>query len=117
MSNFLRLVGENIRALRKEKGLTQEELAERCDLQHSYIGGIERGERNISLLTLEKLKNGLNVSTVTIFQFEKLNIEDTYNNINELLEIHQNELLNLNIDEIKAIHRITKEIIKLKKIN
>lgn len=45
--------------LRKAKGWTQEQLAEAAGLHYSYIGGIERGDRNISLETLEKIITGL----------------------------------------------------------
>ncbi|MEC2799057.1 helix-turn-helix transcriptional regulator, partial [Bacillus thuringiensis] len=73
MSNFLKLVGENIRILRKKRGLTQEELAERINLQQAYIGGIERGERNISMLTLQKIAVGLEISPDKIFNFSNIN--------------------------------------------
>ncbi|MET1168220.1 helix-turn-helix transcriptional regulator, partial [Bacillus velezensis] len=52
-------VGNRIRELRKAKGWTQEQLAEAAGLHYSYIGGVERGDRNISLETLEKIINGL----------------------------------------------------------
>ena len=45
-------LGQNIRELRKTKGYTQESLALEADIDRSYIGGIERGERNVSFLTL-----------------------------------------------------------------
>ena len=41
--------GDRVRELRKKKGISQEGLALTCDLDRSYIGGVERGERNISL--------------------------------------------------------------------
>lgn len=46
------LLGQNIRKLRKTRGFTQESLALEADIDRSYIGGIERGERNVSFLTL-----------------------------------------------------------------
>ena len=46
MSDFLRSIGERIRTIRKLKGLTQEQLAEKTGLQDSYIGGVERGEEH-----------------------------------------------------------------------
>jgi transcriptional regulator with XRE-family HTH domain len=42
--------------------LTQEALALACDLDRSYIGGVERGERNVSLLNIQKIAKALNVS-------------------------------------------------------
>jgi len=48
-------LGNNIRLSRKSKGLSQEQLALGADIDRSYVGGIERGERNVSLLTLVKI--------------------------------------------------------------
>jgi len=55
-------LAENIKAFRKEKGLSQEELAERCDLHRTYIGSVERHERNVTLSTLEVLSETLGVT-------------------------------------------------------
>lgn len=52
----------NVRSLRKEKGISQEELADRCELHRTYIGSVERQERNVSLSTLELLARALEVS-------------------------------------------------------
>jgi len=54
-------LGKRIRTFRKRQGLTQEEMAERCDLHWTYIGGLERGERNPTLTTLQRVAAGLNV--------------------------------------------------------
>lgn len=51
--------GENVRALRKAAGLSQEELGHRADLHRTYIGGVERGERNISLINIVALARTL----------------------------------------------------------
>jgi len=56
--NLLRL-GEAIRTFRSKRGWTQEEFAYQCGLDRSYVGGIERGERNISLKTLCKIAAAL----------------------------------------------------------
>ncbi|MCU0448020.1 MAG: helix-turn-helix domain-containing protein [Microscillaceae bacterium] len=52
---YLIALGNQIRELRKTKGLSQERLALEADVDRSYIGGIERGERNVSFLTLIKI--------------------------------------------------------------
>lgn len=54
-------LGLRIRTLRKRNGLTQEEMAEKCDLHWTYIGGLERGERNPTLTTMQRVAAGLNV--------------------------------------------------------
>ena len=50
---------ERVRALRKEKGLSQEDLALACDLDRTYISGIERGERNVSLVNIQRIADAL----------------------------------------------------------
>jgi transcriptional regulator with XRE-family HTH domain len=52
----------NIKSLRKERGYSQEGLAELCGLHRTYIGSIERQERNVTLTTLEVLSSALGVS-------------------------------------------------------
>lgn len=62
-------VGERIRAIRKSKNYTQEQLGEKVGLPQPYIGGIERGERNISLETLERILEALETSPNEFFRF------------------------------------------------
>ncbi|OWY23295.1 XRE family transcriptional regulator [Sphingobacteriales bacterium UPWRP_1] len=52
-------LGKQIREQRKLKGLSQEQLAWQAEVDRSYVGGIERGERNVSFLTLVKIANCL----------------------------------------------------------
>jgi transcriptional regulator with XRE-family HTH domain len=56
-----RAFGDAIRALRDERGLTQEALADLCGLTTNYVGDAERGERNISIRALWQLADGLDV--------------------------------------------------------
>jgi len=56
---FFKNLGKRVRELRRAKLLTQEELAEKCDLHPTYIGGIERGERNPSIQSLLRIADGL----------------------------------------------------------
>jgi transcriptional regulator with XRE-family HTH domain len=57
-----RLIGDRIRKLRKERGLSQEELGYKSDLHYTHIGAIERAEKNWSIDTLVKVAEGLNVT-------------------------------------------------------
>ena len=62
--------GEKVREIRKEKGLSQEELAYRANLHRTYIGMIERAEKNITLLNIEKIANALETSINDLFIYE-----------------------------------------------
>ena len=61
--------GKNLRALRLEKKLTQVELAELAEFDRNYIGMLERGERNPSLINLGRLSKALNLDLVDLFRF------------------------------------------------
>lgn len=61
--------GERVRELRKSKGLSQEELSFKADLHRTYIGMIERGEKNITLVNIEKIANSLEVSINNLINF------------------------------------------------
>jgi len=56
-----RRFGTRLRQLRKAGGLSQEALALRCELDRSYIGGVERGQRNVSLVNIAKIAAALGV--------------------------------------------------------
>ncbi len=56
-----RVVAQNLRRLRREKGLSQEDLGGAAGLHRTYVGSIERAERNVSLDSLKALANGLSV--------------------------------------------------------
>ncbi|MGB6067131.1 MAG: helix-turn-helix transcriptional regulator [Desulfomonilaceae bacterium] len=60
--SLIRTLAENVRKLRKEKGISQEELADMCGLHRTYVGSVERGERNVTLSSLEAFSAALGVS-------------------------------------------------------
>lgn len=67
MSNIKKKFGNQIKEIRKEENLSQEELGDRAGLHPSYIGGIERGERNLSIENIEKIALGLKVDIKELF--------------------------------------------------
>ena len=60
-NSILKRFAHNVRTLRNKKGWTQEELAKRADLHRTYIGSIERYERNVSLSNVERIAKALGV--------------------------------------------------------
>jgi transcriptional regulator with XRE-family HTH domain len=60
--------GQRVRDIRLKKGLSQEGLAEMCELDRSYIGGVERGERNVSLINIKKIADALGISPQEFFE-------------------------------------------------
>ncbi len=61
-----RIVGKNLERLRRDKGLTQEELAARSGFSQQYLSGLERGQRNPTVVTLYELSQALGVSHVEL---------------------------------------------------
>lgn len=68
---ILRTLARNVRTLRLKKGISQEQLAEECGFHRTYIGSIERGERNTTLSTLEALSETFNVSIAQLLDNDK----------------------------------------------
>ncbi len=62
--------GDTVRKIRTQKGLSQEQLAHLSDVHRTYIGMIERGEKNITLINIQKIANGLNVKLVDLLNNE-----------------------------------------------
>jgi transcriptional regulator with XRE-family HTH domain len=60
-------VGKRIREQREKLGLSQEHLAFKADLHRAYIGQIERGEKNLGLVNLEKIAKALNIKIKELF--------------------------------------------------
>ncbi len=72
MSTIAAVVGQRIRNYRQKANMTQEELAERAELHYTYVGQVERGEKNLTLGSLEKILDALNLSFSDFFEgFEK----------------------------------------------
>ena len=59
--------GAKVRKLRQAKGVSQEAFADICGLHRTYVGAIERGERNVSLENIEKIAKALGISIASLF--------------------------------------------------
>jgi transcriptional regulator with XRE-family HTH domain len=60
-SKLRKIFGDNVRRRRREKGMSQERLAEEAGLHRTYIGSIERGERNVSLDNIDRISAALSI--------------------------------------------------------
>ncbi|WP_337982332.1 helix-turn-helix domain-containing protein [Lysinibacillus sp. C5.1] len=112
MDSLVKLVGSKIKEIRKLKKLTQEDLAEKCGLQTSYLAGVERGDRNITIQTLEKIIEGLEETPSSIFKFDTLNINNKYFEKKELIMILQNLTEGRNEAEVRLILNLATEIFR-----
>ncbi len=78
MSCILSNIGNNLRAFRKRLGISQEHLAELAELHRTYIGAVERGEKNISAKNIEKIASVLGVEPYLLLK--KKNQSSTHEN-------------------------------------
>lgn len=60
--------GKALRQRRNKLGVSQEAFADMCELDRTYIGGIERGERNVALVNIEKIARTLRISVAELFR-------------------------------------------------
>ncbi|SFM12349.1 DNA-binding transcriptional regulator, XRE-family HTH domain [Paenibacillus sp. 1_12] len=70
--------GKRVRELRARSGISQEFLADRAGLDRTYISGVERGERNVSIINIEKIAAALNVSIEYMFSSERFSTNPAY---------------------------------------
>ena len=110
MSDIAKILGQRIRNYRTAKGLSQEKLAELCGCHPTYVGQIERGEKNATIESVERISSALNVSLSRLF--EKIGAEDGTEND---LPLECYELIaSKSKSEQEAIHRILLEINRYK---
>lgn len=103
-------LGERIRSVRKGKGISQEELAEKASVYYTFIGQIERGEKGLSIDTLENVLKGLNITLGELGQ----NLPLKENNVEETkLELLMNRILERKPQKREALLKIFHEILDL----
>lgn len=85
MEDIKFLIGKRIRDLRKQRGLSQEELGWKAELHFTYIGAVERGEKNCSISTLQKIAKGLEININDLFDrpFHKADIKKLKKDISD----------------------------------
>ena len=109
MSSLSVEIGQRIRSYRLQNGLNQEELAEKCGLHPTYIGQVERGEKNATLESISKIANGLSLSLSKLFE----NIGSGECNKNFPAEAYD-LMLSLPTDEQEKMLKIMQMIIQMK---
>ncbi|MCR8636808.1 helix-turn-helix domain-containing protein [Paenibacillus radicis (ex Xue et al. 2023)] len=104
----LKLIGRRIRDLRKEKGLSQEQLGELANLNYTYIGGVERAETNISVLNLTKIAQALNVGVYELFSYTRVNrqTKGKSHDMEQIIDL----LLSISPKEVKKAKNILMEV-------
>ncbi len=107
MSQILVKLGNRIKELRKMQGLSQEKLAAKANLHYTYIGAVERGERNLSLQSIEKIAKGLNVSIAELFSFPERPSTEV-----GLREEITNLLRNKNAKALKLVLKVLKALLE-----
>ncbi|MEK3720592.1 helix-turn-helix domain-containing protein [Paenibacillus sp. FSL H8-0034] len=110
-SDFVKLVGERIRTIRKEKGYTQESLAEKSGVYITYISDIERGERNITLETLDKVITALDILPSELFKFENIESIEERTDKKILLNALNSLVSGRKVEEIQLVLRMMKDML------
>ena len=104
MNNILKEFGSKVRELRKSRGLSQEKLAEKAGLHYTYIGAVERGEKNISLQNIEKIAKALDTDIAELFTFLRQMKK------NRIFEEIVNLLSSRRPKELKTVLRVIKAL-------
>ena len=103
-------IGQRIRNYRLQKKLSQEELAELCGLHPTYIGQVERGEKNATIESINKISTGLEISLNTLFE----NIESSGNTKNNYPSQAYNLVQSAPLTMQEKLVEILQQIIQLK---
>jgi transcriptional regulator with XRE-family HTH domain len=116
MSEIAGLVGDNIRQLRKIRGLSQEQLAFRAEINASYMGQVERGEKNPTIDVLSKIAKALHTPLEDIVNVSNVTdaTDETENEGYATKIVHQ--INNLSLKEQEAVYRFVKQLVQFKDI-
>lgn len=70
-NRWKREFGDRVRAVRLDRGMSQEQLADAADVHRTYIGAVERGEQNVSLVLIHMIAQALRVSAANLFDLDR----------------------------------------------
>ncbi len=110
MSEIAVLVGQNIRKIRQTRGLSQENLALKAEMNPSYVGQVERGEKSPTIDSLEKIANGLDVELEELFHFNN-NVEIQQMTVLKKIEF---ELKSRTEEEQEVVYRFVKQLLRFR---
>lgn len=112
MVEFKQVVGDQIRKIRKLRGMTQELLAEQSGLSYSYISDVERGTRNISLESLGKIISALGIQPAQLFEdADKHAMHPDGDEIHIKLNALNTLLADRNVDEVEFVFTMAREFL------
>lgn len=110
MKDIKKALGLRVRELRTKQEISQEELADRAGLHWTYVGGVERGEKNVTLETMFKLSQGLGIDVTDLFAFAKQKPQAGENKV-FTAEIY-NLVKNLEPKNREIVKRVIKTLVK-----
>lgn len=118
MSDIGRQIGNNIRALRKAKGLSQEQLALRADINASYLGQVERGEKNPTIDVLNKIADALHtpLEAVVHLRSENQSAPHTAEESAPYADKIVSQLHGLSLKEQEAVYKFVKQLVQFKEL-
>jgi transcriptional regulator with XRE-family HTH domain len=108
MTDILKLVGNRIRALRNAQKMSQEMLAEKAGLHFTYVGGVERGERNVSLRNLHKIARGLGIELGELLEFSKTAKEGPRVELFAALQSADDRTVEFVLDVARSVQKLRK---------
>ncbi len=112
MSDLKKLIGEKIRSIRNKKNLTLLQLSQITGQQTSYLTEVELGKRNLSIDSLEKIMDALNIKPGDLFDYREIDPDSQEFETKTILEVHYQFLMEKKSEDVKMIHKITTEIFK-----
>jgi transcriptional regulator with XRE-family HTH domain len=109
VEDIQKVIGNRLGDLRRKKGLSQEKLGWKAKLHYTYIGAIERGEKNVSIITIGKIAKGLGISVNEI-----LNISMDVKDADKLKGLILKEIEKSDPEILKVVLELVKELNALK---